>query len=272
MTRRSRPFVTPSTNLLHQLSRLAAERVPLVVVTVVKASGSAPGKSGAKMVVTARAAYGTVGGGRVENAALEHARSLLGKHQAPEVQHIDVVQDLGMTCGGSMEIMYETQTPPPRLVIFGAGHIAEPLCAAAVLAGFDVTVCDDREDWLTKERFPSASALIQAPPSEAVSRAALNEHTFVTSVAPGHSVDQEIMLAIAAGGVRPRYVGVIGSRRKGVELRKGLLEKGTTESFVESIHIPMGLNIGAAEPNEIAISIVAELVAEFRNMNPVKPW
>jgi xanthine dehydrogenase accessory factor len=259
-------------DLFPRLAELLEHRVPVVLVTVTQASGSAPGKAGAKMIVTADGLHGTVGGGRVEKAALEHARELLGGSAGPETVRYDVVQDLGMSCGGTMNVLYEPLTPPPRLVVFGAGHISQALCAVASLAGFDVTVCDEREDWLTEDRFPAAHRRLLAGWEEAVDRAEIDDQTFVASITPGHAFDTRVVETILKRGLAPRYLGVIGSRRKAAFLRKGLVEDGVAQEIADRLHIPMGLNIGAAEPREIAISITAELVAELRGVERVEPW
>lgn len=260
------------TDLFRTLAELLDGGEPLVLVTVVEASGSAPGKAAAKMIVTADALYGTVGGGRVENAALQHARSLLTRPSGPETVRYDVVQDLGMSCGGTMHVLFEPMTPLPRLLIFGAGHISEALCRIAVATGFVVDVADEREDWLTEERFPDARERILASWEDAVERARITPDTLVASVSPGHAIDERIVAAVLHSDRRPRYLGVVGSRRKAAVLKKGLLEAGHSEEDVASIHIPMGLNIGAVDPREIALSVVAEMVAELRGVDAVEPW
>ncbi len=262
-SRRSRSVRVPA-ELHHRLAQLTRARVDVVVVTVYHASGSAPGKAGAKMLVTRDALHGTVGGGRVENAALLRARDLLGSETGPVTERYDVVQDLGMSCGGTMQVLFEPMTPAPRLVVFGAGHIAEPLCAMAVLAGFDVTICDIREDWLTEARFPDAERRLAPDWPQAVAGAELSPRTLVASVSPGHAVDAQVVRTIHGSGVRPRYLGVIGSQRKAITLKQELTEAGLDAAFVEDIRIPMGLDIGAADPREIAVSIVAELVSVVR--------
>ncbi len=249
------------------LNETVARREPAVLVTLVESSGSAPGKAGAKMLVTAADHHGTIGGGRVENATIVQAREFLGTMAGPRIVSYDVVKDLGMSCGGTMRLLFEPMTPPPRLVIFGAGHISESLCAMATLAGFDVTVCDEREDWLTKDRFPNARELILADWEDAVGRANVDQRTFVASVTPGHAFDARVLHALFERDIRPRYLGVIGSRRKAVLLKKELMAKGIPESEAERIRIPMGLDIGAADPPEIAVSVVAELVATLRGVS-----
>jgi len=272
MTSKLPRTIRVGTALFRTLADLLDRGEPLVLVTVTEASGSAPGKAAAKMIVTADDLHGTVGGGRVENAAILHAREMLTKPSGPETVRYDVVQDLGMSCGGTMHVLFEPMTPLPRLVIFGAGHISEALCRIASATGFAVDVCDEREDWLTEERFPDARRRILAPWEEAVERATLTPDSFVASVSPGHAFDERVVTAIFASGVRPRYLGVIGSRRKAVMLKKELLEKGHSEEDVERIHIPMGLNLGAVDPREIALSVVAELVANLRGVENVEPW
>ncbi|HET9234175.1 MAG TPA: XdhC family protein, partial [Candidatus Eisenbacteria bacterium] len=152
----SKSPVRADPELLRSLAVLAARREPLVLVTVVEASGSAPGKPGSKLIVTSDGQEGTVGGGKIEQEAILEARRLLGVMSPPFLHEYHVTHDLGMTCGGSMKLLFESMTPPPRLVIFGAGHVSQALCGMAALAGFDVTVCDDRTEWLTEDRFPDA--------------------------------------------------------------------------------------------------------------------
>jgi len=264
--------VRVGTGLFRTVADLLDRGEPLVLVTVIEASGSSPGKAAAKMIVTADALHGTVGGGRVESAALLHARALLAKPAGPETVRYDVVQDLGMSCGGTMHVLFEPMTPLPRLVVFGAGHIAEALCRIAAAVGFEVVVCDEREDWLTEERFPDARERVLAPWEEAVEKVQLTPETFVASVSPGHTFDERVVTAILGSDRRPRYLGVVGSRRKAALLKKGLLEKGHAKDDVERIHIPMGVNIGAVDPREIALSMVAELVAELRGVETIEPW
>jgi xanthine dehydrogenase accessory factor len=264
MSERKPRAVRAPDSFFRTLSDVVARREPAVLVTVMESSGSAPGKAGAKMLVTEAAHHGTVGGGRVEKATIAQAREFLGTATGPRVVSYDVVKDLGMSCGGTMRLLFEPMTPPPRLVIFGAGHISESMCAMATLAGFDVTVCDEREDWLTEERFPDARQRILADWEEAVDRADVDRKTFVASVTPGHAFDERVLHALHERDIRPRYLGVIGSRRKAAILKKDLMARGIPESEADRIRIPMGLDIGAADPPEIAVSVVAELVATLR--------
>jgi xanthine dehydrogenase accessory factor len=274
---KKRPVRVPESFFRAVADRLA-RREPMVMVTVASSSGSAPGKAGAKMAVTRDGQTGTVGGGKIEQAALARARELLAAAvdpadvPPPVTETYDVVQDLGMTCGGTMALLFEPMTPPPRLVIFGAGHVSEELCACATRAGFDVWVADERAEWLTEARFPDARERVLGPLADAVAKARLDAGTFVASVTPGHASDESVVRAILAAGVNPRYLGVIGSRRKAVELRKGLVESGVSPEDAGKIRIPMGIDIGAAEPREIAVSVTAELIAVLRGADAERRW
>lgn len=250
--------------LHRRLAELAEAREAVVVVTVAATGGTPPGKAGAKMLVTAAGHEGTVGGGKVEAAALERARQLLGADTGPEILKLDVVQDLEMSCGGTMTLVLEPHTPPPRLVIFGGGHIAEALCHLAAWAGFDVTVCDERDEWITAERLPEARVRIHAPWEEAVERARPDARALIVCVTPGHAFDQRVVQAVLSRVPEPRYLGVVGSRRKSVLFRKELEEAGISAEAAAAIRIPIGLPIGAADPREIALSIAAELVSVVR--------
>ena len=267
-----KPSARTDPELLRTLAILAARREPVVLVTVIDASGSAPGKAGAKMIVTRSGQEGTVGGGKIEQAAITRSRELLGALVAPIVHEYHVTQELGMTCGGSMTLLYESMAPPPRLVIFGAGHVSQALCGMAALAGFDVTVCDERHEWLTEERFPDARERVLGPLADAVPRVKIDGATFVCCVTSGHASDEGVLLGILTNGSPPRYVGAIGSRRKAVVLRKGLMEAGIPEEIAASVRVPMGLDIGAVEPREIAVSIMAELIAVLRGSENPRPW
>ena len=266
-----KPSVRTDPELLRTLAVLAARREPVVLVTVIDASGSAPGRAGAKMIVTSAGQEGTVGGGKIEQAAIVRSHELLGALIAPIVHEYHVTQELGMTCGGSMTLLYESITPPPRLVIFGAGHVSQALCGMGAQAGFDVTVCDEREEWLTEERFPDARNRILGPLADAVARVGV-DGAFVCCVTPGHASDEGVLLEVLKNGSRPRYVGAIGSRRKAVVLREGLKEAGIPEEIAAGVRVPMGLDIGAVEPREIAVSIMAELIAVLRGSENPRPW
>jgi len=166
-----------------------------------------------------------------------------------------------------MSIFFEPLTINPSLIIFGAGHIAQPLCLMANLSGFSVTVCDNRKEWLTRGRFHKAHKLVAFEPSEAVQSLNINNKTYIVLVSHNHDLDEKIAFNILSLPDTPYYLGMIGSRSKKKHMIKRLTEKGIAKERIDTIHTPVGLDIGAITPEEIAISITAELVAKKRKMD-----
>lgn len=263
-------LVPPS--FFHTLTEFMARREPVVMVTVAEIRGSVPGKLGGKMLVTADAQHGSVGGGAVEERAIQEARALLGERAGPRMMSYELGKDLGMSCGGMVRLFFEPIGIAPRLVLFGAGHVARPVCAVAATAGFEVTVCDEREAWLTSEAFPLSTNRIKGSPEEAAAQAGIDGDTFVAVVTPDQSLDQRAILAVLRGEHPPRYLGVIGSRRKRKKIEAWLDDEGLAEVAAPILHVPMGLDIGAVGPGEIAVSVVAQMAALFRGVEAVEPW
>lgn len=255
-----------------RVSALVAERVPAVVVTVVAASGSTPGKAGAKMVVTASEQHGTVGGGAVEQFAVARARELLASPGGPELVEKHLTRDLAMCCGGSMSLFFDPLVPAPRLVVFGAGHVARPLASAAAASGFEVVVCDEREEWLTRERFPDAALLVARPADDAARTLPIDAATYVVVATPEHALDESVVAALLARAPGPRYLGVIGSLRKRTRFVERLVARGLDEARVRAMRIPVGVPIGALTVEEIAVSVVAELIATRRGAAELRSW
>ena len=234
-------------------------RDPCVLVTVIGFKGSTPRKPGAKMLVLEDGGIvGTIGGGALEHATIAEAREVLGTSE-PILVEKNLTQDLGMSCGGGVALLMEPQSFAPRLFIFGAGHIAQPLCQIGALAGFDVTVIDIRPDMATEERFQAASTVLVGEPTEIIEGLDLTARdSFVVVVTHSHTSDEEV-----AASVLPRefrFLGVIGSARKRKLLRKRLGERGIPPGLIDKLQTPVGLDIDAESPAEIAVSIVAQLI------------
>jgi xanthine dehydrogenase accessory factor len=227
------------------------------LATVIRASGSTPQRPGARLLLRADGTMvGTVGGGSIELAVIEALRACLESGK-PEVLLRDLGRDLGMCCGGRMEVFVERVEARPRLVLFGAGHVGKATAALAETIGFDVTVVDDREELNTEARFPGARRVV-AEPAEVVDELGLTERDFVLIVTHDHRLDEE---ALDLCCQRPhRYIGMIGSKRKvfrvvqRIHARRGM-------PALDRVYAPVGLDIGAITPEEIAVSIGAELVA-----------
>lgn len=158
----------------------------------------------------------------------------------------------------------EVHAPVPELIIVGAGHIARPLCAAAALLDFQVTVLDDRPSFATRERFPDAATVRAVDFSDPFAEVPLGPHTHVVLVTRGHRYDYECLRRIVTGGVELPYVGMIGSRRRVRATFEALIREGVAPARLTHIRAPVGLDLGAQTPAEIAVSVAAELVLARR--------
>jgi len=227
------------------------------LATVVRTSGSTPQQAGARLLLSPDdVCVGTVGGGAIEQVVIEALRETRRNNQPQLVVH-DLGYDLGMCCGGRMELFLEPIESAPRLYIFGAGHVARPTAALAQTVGFAVSVVDEREEWNSAARFPGCE-LELTDPATVLRRRALTAQDWLLIVTHDHRLDEETLeLALQQ---EPRYIGLVGSRRKvfrflqRITARSGPVELGR-------IYAPVGLELGAVGPEEIAVSIVAELIA-----------
>ncbi len=245
-----------------RLAAIAAGPVPGAVVTVVATKGSTPRKAGASMVVLADgsehgAIEGTIGGGAVEHQARREALAAIALLR-PRLVEVSLTTQLGMCCGGQMSLYIEPLRLRPPLVVFGAGHVSQALCALAARAGFDVTVADPRLDLLTAERLPDAVLLVDDYEREDMDRLPFGPDCFVVVATHDHGTDQRLAELVLA---RPcRYAALVGSQRKALLTRERLAQKGVAADLVASLVCPAGLDIGAETPEEIALSVVAQMV------------
>jgi xanthine dehydrogenase accessory factor len=246
-----------------KIQDLLAAGEPFVSVTLIDALGSTPQDAGSKMLVTrAGLAFGTVGGGRVEAKAIDQALTLLNGPPAPKTLFVDwnLQRDVKMTCGGAVKLFFEAFANAPwDIAVFGAGHVAQALVRTLLNLDCRVTCLDTRADWIA--RLPTHPRLRPVTTADLPAQvAALPTGAFVLLMTKGHSTDTPIL----AEALRRRddfpYVGVIGSAAKRAALRRGLIEAGADAQGFESVHCPMGLELGTNHPYEIALSIAAQLV------------
>lgn len=233
------------------------------VATIVNVRGSIPSFRTAKMLVRDDGSIvGTIGGGCVEADVWQAAREVMESEKARTLKfdlNQDPKYDTGLVCGGTLEVFVEPVLPPAILYVFGAGHVALHLCQAASSAGFEVTVVDDRSSYATTERFPTAQEVLAGDFGEAMRKTDPTESSYIVIVTRGHRDDMRILRW--AVQTRARYVGMIGSKRKVIEIFKTLRQEGVPEHLFERVHAPVGLDIGAVTPEEIAVAITAELIA-----------
>lgn len=250
------------------MTRWRAERRRFVLATVVETRGFTPRKGGSHMLIAADETAGTVGGGAIEQEVLEQARTLLRRGGSAMVRR-HLTQELGMCCGGEMTVFLEVIEAPVELVVFGAGYIAKPLAAIAAGCGFEVTVVDERAEWATEERFPTATLRIGSP--EDYARAWESDGSqYAVVVTHDHALDQRLVQQLLA---RPlRFLGMIGSIPKQRKFALRLKARGFPPEAIARLHTPLGIDIGAATPEEIAVSVVAQLIAVRRGKAVEPGW
>ena len=251
-------------SLFAEVARLQQRGEPCALCTVIRTVGSTPGKTTMKMLVRADGSFaGSVGGGCLEAEVLEAALASLRDERSRVLSFALNERDYpdsGLLCGGTLEIFVEPIVEP-RLVLFGGGHVSAAIARVARPAGFHVTVCDDRPDFAEPGRHPDASATRCAPFEQLARELAPAEGQYLLAVTRGHDQDGEVLRALHAAGARPRYLGMIGSKAKRVQVVRKLLAAGVDEAFLAQVRSPMGLPIGARTHEEIAVSVVAELIA-----------
>jgi xanthine dehydrogenase accessory factor len=260
------------------LGRWRAEGRRFVLLTVVESRGFTPQKPGGRMLLGERGeTAGTIGGGAIEHDCLREARELLagapseagGPAPGTRTVRRQLTTELGMCCGGEMVVHLEVLEALPRLVVFGAGHVARPLAALAAGSGFAVTVVDARADWLTAERFPDGLRVVRDPEAWAREWSGSGDDYAVVTT-HDHALDQRVVQALLP--MTLRFTGLIGSLAKQRKFAMRLLARGFTEDAVARLRSPVGLAIGARTPEEIAVSIVAELIAVRRGGTPERGW
>jgi len=228
-----------------------------VLATVVASDGSAPREAGARMLVRADGStVGTVGGGAVEHHVRALALEVLAGGRPRRVA-VDLARDAGMACGGRMEFFLDPLVARPRMLVFGAGHVARATVPLLAALGFRITVVDERPDQATPERFP-ACHLVVAPPEEAIGNLVFDDDTWILVVTHRHVHDTLVVERIVG---RPwAWLGCIGSRAKVAKMRDHLVAGGADPARVARLSAPVGLDIGAETPEEIAVAIAAEVV------------
>lgn len=255
-----------------RLADLLKTGAPFVVVTLVDVVGSAPQESGARMIVDSRGlVFGTVGGGKVEQRAIMEAQHLLQDAQQVKEKgrtrffSWNLAKDIGMTCGGSVKVFLEAYNLGTwKIVIFGAGHCASALIDILVRLDCSITCIDTRQEWLGG--LPRSGRLNTILVDDYVDglRVLDDRNAFVLLLTMGHSSDAPLLLKILEGYRRGQsplpYLGVIGSRAKAVRLRQDINDAGLPSALADSFFCPVGLDLGSNDPQEIAVSIAAQLL------------
>ncbi len=235
------------------------------IATIVQVNGSIPSYPSAKILVREDGSMvGTIGGGCVEAEVWNAAREVMDTERPRNLQFNlgnDAAYDNGLICGGQLSVFVEPVLPQPRALIFGAGHISRSLCHMASMAGFEVDIIDNREIYANQERFPEATGIFAEEYEDVFSKLEVNESTYIVIVTRGHRDDMRVLRWAIEHARHARYISMVGSKRKVLGVIKEFEKEGLPREWFERIYAPMGLEIGAITPEEIAISVVAEMVA-----------
>lgn len=237
-----------------------------VLCTVTEELGSTPRSRGASMWVRPDGSIsGTVGGGLLEHEVIQRALEMVKNGEDTAILRKELTEAEGMACGGSASVFLQTMGREEELIIFGAGHVGVAVAAVGRLAGFRVTVWDEREEFANAENIPCAKT-VTCPLSEIFRNGiSFNEKSCLVIVTRGHMLDAEVVKI--TDGMPGAYYGMIGSKNKIAALRKELLSQGVSEAHLNRIRQPIGLPLKAETPQEIAVSIMAEIIAVKRGAN-----
>lgn len=257
-------------DIFAEVARLRKEGRKGALATIIQVQGSIPSYESSKILVRDDGSIvGTVGGGCVEADVWAAAQDVM-REERPRRLHFDLNNnpkyDEGLICGGSLDIFIEPILATPTAFIFGGGHISLSVSRMANLAGFDTTVIDDREAFANPKRFPEASETYAGPWDEIFPKLNINNFSYVVIVTRGHKGDLECLRW--AVGSPARYIGMIGSKRKVISTFKELEKEGVPSEKLEQVHAPIGLDLGAITPEEIAVSIIGQMIAVRRNAVP----
>jgi xanthine dehydrogenase accessory factor len=237
------------------------------LVTVVSASGSTPREEGAKMLVKPDGSIiGTIGGGSLEAQIIDEAVKVIRQGKPRRLHRSLTAKEAGeegMICGGDLEVFIEPILTPPTLYIFGGGHIALALTKMGKLCGFKIAVIDDRAEFASAERFPEAEFVLAEDFTKSFARLKIDKSSYIVIVTHGHRHD-EVVLEWAVG-TPAKYIGMIGSKTKNETIFSHLRGRGISQKNLDRVHAPIGLEIGAQTPEEIAASILAEVIKVRRS-------
>ncbi len=253
--------------IYEELLRLKKEGRPSAVATIVQCVGSSPQKEGAKMLVRGDAStMGTLGGGCIEAEVIQAALMAM-KDGTPQTLPFELTEKQGgLVCGGRVLVYIEPVIPEPRLVILGAGHVGKALSKIARFSGFKVTVVDDRAEYANRTLLPDADEIFVAAFEDTFKKVVADRSTYIVIATRGHNHDLDALKA--ALGTDAHYVGLMGSRRKKALIFKSLENQGFSGKDIGRVIIPVGLPIKSVTPEEIAVSIMAQIIQQRREHGP----
>lgn len=260
-------------DIFEEITKLRKQGRKAALATIINVQGSVPSYETSKLLIRDDGSIvGTVGGGCVEADVWAAAQDVM-REEKPRRMHFNLNQnpeyDQGLVCGGSLDVFIEPILATPTLYLFGGGHVSLAISKVASVAGFETVIADDRPAFANKERFPDAIETHAGPWEETFPNLTSNDFSYLVIATRGHKGD---LTCLRWALTTPaRFIGMIGSRRKLIEFARVLEAEGVAPEQFERIHSPVGLDIGAITPQEIAVSVVAEMIAVRRNVTPSIP-
>jgi len=250
-------------DIYEELLKLKQEGRTSAVATIVQCSGSSPQKEGAKMLVRDDGSIiGSLGGGCIEAEVIQASRQAM-KDGAPLTIPFELTEKHGgLVCGGKVLVYIEPVIPEPHLVILGAGHIGKALSKVARFSGFRVTVIDDRQEHANRDNLPDADDIVVVDFERFFSKVYVAKNTYLVIATRGHNHDLDALRA--ALRTEAGYIGLLGSKRKKALLFKTLKDEGFSQTDTDRIITPVGIPIGSVTSEEIAISIMAQIIKHRR--------
>ena len=249
--------------ILKAVSSAVEKGIETAVVTVLEVKGSSPGKEGSMMAVFSDGSIlGTVGGGALEYEFIQEALKAIKENKSCEKSfELTEKGSLHMKCGGFVRAYIKVFAKREKLLIMGGGHLGAELYTLGKFLNKYVVIFDDREEFINKERFPKADELIFGKMEETVKNYSIDENSYIIIVTRGHENDKQCLKAILDKKISPKYIGMVGSKGKVISTYKELLSEGYSKEELKEIYSPIGLDISNSEPKEIALGIMAEIIA-----------
>lgn len=245
-------------NLLSKIEEYLDSNRKFALVTIVDVFGSTPRQIGAKMIVFADGEItGTIGGGKIEYDIQKDAQYFI-HHNKSCLKEYFFDKKHGLLCGGKMSVFIEVFKPKEKIIIFGAGHIGQALYKLASVLDFEITIIDQRKEFAKKEFFPDAKKIIAKSPLFAIKDLKIDQNTYIVIVTHGHEHDYAILKNIIK--TNAGYIGMIGSKSKVKSVFDKLKLDGIKQNLIKKVYAPIGLRIGGDSPEEIALSILAQIV------------
>ncbi len=258
---------TPVFDILEQAAQNRFKGVPFVMVTVVQAIESTPGRSGFKMLVYADGrSEGTVGGGSIERRAHEKALQIHQSGSNELVAYTLTEEEMGMMCGGEAKLFFEYFAPRKRAFMFGAGHLGRSIAPLLKSLDFHLVIIDDRKEAATRENVPEGDEFYGMPYEDYLPGFRPGKEDAVIIFTHGHVHDYTVLDAVCKLGVEVKYIGMIGSRRKSKATLDRIRESRYKGNLVEKVFAPIGLNIGKTTTQQISIAIVAEILMVYNGV------